>query len=92
MNSLQELLFNVFEFVAIWLYIFVLCYLAGVACFFVYAVLRWIRTNIQNQREAELLEEWAEHNHLIACAAKDLDHKDELQRELAEYYINQRIP
>jgi len=91
MQSFQEFLETVFQFIATTEYVIFWCLVAGVACWIVVLVVKAIRTHFEIQRELELIDEWHHRNQMIAAAASDLDHPDELQRELAEYYINQRL-
>ena len=81
-----------FEFVALSLYIFFWCAAAGVVTFLLWAVLRGLRQYFEDKREAELLDAWHARNERIAGAVHDLDHPDELQRILAEGYINTLLP
>ena len=92
MQSFQEFLETVFQFIATVEWIFFWLLVAGGLSYFAYLVLRMIRRYFEEQYEAEMIREWHKRNQMIAAAAHDLDHPDELQRELAEYYITLRLP
>lgn len=81
-----------FEFVALSLYVIFWCFVGGVGCWLVYVMLRELRCYFQRQAERESIDAWHKRNQLIAGAVSDLDHPDELQRTLAEGFINTLLP
>lgn len=80
------------EFIALSLYVFFWCAVAGVGCWLLSILLRAIRRALDTKYERDAIDRWHKRNQKIANACADLDHPEELQRTLAERYISTLLP